>query len=216
MKLEQFLNKWNSRGIDFDGHWGYQCVDLYRQFVKEVLGFPQSPGVVGAKDIWNTYLKEHYTRFNNTPLGVPQKGDIVVWNKNMGGGFGHVAIFLFGNVSKFVSFDQNFPAGSLCHFQSHNYKNISGWLRPKGVSFKEEFKPNDQTIIPKNLLKWPEDLEIQQIRGLLGDFMRLGTNYATLSKKYNELLNAPKEEPIFTNKFAKLFYSLAKHFEQRS
>lgn len=96
--------------IDFDGAYAGQCVDLYRQYCKEVLAFPQSPPVRGAADIWDTYLKNCFTRYENTPTAVPQKGDVMLWNKNAGGGFGHVAVFISGDANKFKSFDQNWRA----------------------------------------------------------------------------------------------------------
>ena len=47
------------------------------------------------------------------------------------GTYGHIGIFDNGTLSKFESFDQNFPKGSLCHLQKHSYKNVLGWLRFK-------------------------------------------------------------------------------------
>jgi hypothetical protein len=131
MKFDDFIKKYTNKPIDFDGAWGNQCVDLYRMYVQEVLGFPQSPSVTGAADIWTSYLPEYYDKVSNTPNGVPQKGDVVIWNKKAGGGYGHVAIFIEGSVDKFTSFDQNYPTGSYCHQQEHTYTNVYGWLRPK-------------------------------------------------------------------------------------
>lgn len=130
MTFDEFINKYNGKTVDFDGYYGGQCVDLYRQYVKEVLNFPQSPAVVGAKDIWNTYLTQYFTRINNTPLGVPQKGDIIIWGTGYGP-FGHVGVYYSGNVMNFKSFDQNDPVGTKCHIQSHSYRGVLGWLRPK-------------------------------------------------------------------------------------
>jgi len=130
MTFGEFVDKYTGKGIDYDGKYGNQCMDLYRQYVKEVLNFPQSPPVTGAKDVWDTYLKDKYDRIDNTPTGVPQKGDVIVWGTVMGE-YGHIAIFDNGNTSTFTSFDQNFPIGSLCHLQKHDYKGVLGWLRPK-------------------------------------------------------------------------------------
>lgn len=127
MTLNEFIAKYDGKGIDFDGHFGAQCVDLYRQYVKEVLGFPQSPPVAGAKDIWDTYLPDYYKRVENTPYGVPEAGDIVIFSS---GTYGHVSIFLEGNTSRFTSFDQNYPSGTLCHKQGHTYSGVIGWLKP--------------------------------------------------------------------------------------
>jgi len=127
--LDDFIKKWDGKGIDFDGAFSTQCVDLYRQYVKEVLGYPQSPPVAGAKDIWDAYLPEYFKRIENTPNGVPDKGDIVIFGTTLGK-FGHVSIFVEGNATKFISFDQNYPSGSLCHLQGHTYSGVIGWLKP--------------------------------------------------------------------------------------
>ena len=139
MNLDQFITKYNNKIVDFDGAYGGQCVDLYRQYVKEVLNVPQSPPVAGAKDIWNTYLPAHFDRFNNTPLGVPQKGDIIIWGSKYGP-YGHVGVYVSGNVLNFTSFDQNDPVGSRCHLQKHNYNGVLGWLRAKPVNLTPEQK----------------------------------------------------------------------------
>lgn len=129
MTVQQFFIKWNGKLLDFDGSYGGQCVDLYRQYCQEVLQVPQSPPVNGAAEIWNTYLPEFFEAIPNTPTGVPRKGDIVIWDRKLNGGIGHVAIFSEGNAKEFTSFDQNFPVGSNCHFQKHSYKYVLGWLR---------------------------------------------------------------------------------------
>ena len=127
MTFDEFLKKYDGKGIDFDGQYGAQCVDLYRQYVKEVLGYPQSPAVEGAKDIWDTYLPDYFKRVENTRYGVPEKGDIVIFSS---GTYGHVSIFISGDANKFESFDQNYPKGSLCHKQGHTYSGVIGWLKP--------------------------------------------------------------------------------------
>jgi len=50
----------------------------------------------------------------------------MVWTGN----WGHIAIYYEGDVNSFVSFDQNFPTGSSCHLQGHDYQNVLGWLHP--------------------------------------------------------------------------------------
>ena len=126
MTFNQFKEKWQNKVCDFDGFYGGQCVDLYRMYCQEVLDCPQSPKVKGAKNIWDTYLKDCFVRISNTPDGVPENGDIMIWGM---GEYGHVAIFENGDTKTFNSFDQNFPVGSKCHTQSHNYKDVLGWLR---------------------------------------------------------------------------------------
>ena len=134
MKLQEFLNINNGKKLDFDGHYGAQCVDLFRCFNRDVLGIAQPRGVNGAKDFWNNYsndpnLYDNFTRIANTPDFVPQFGDIAVWGN---GTYGHIAICTGkGDVKTFESFDQNYPTGSACHYQTHNYSGFLGVFRPK-------------------------------------------------------------------------------------
>ena len=129
--LEQFIDKWLGKTCEYDNFYGGQCVDLYRMYVKDVIGGLQSAPVVGAADIWDTYNKDTFERIANTPIGVPVAGDVMIWNKKAGGGFGHVAIYLSGDANKFVSLDQNWPTLSLVTKTAHNYTNVLGWLHPK-------------------------------------------------------------------------------------
>lgn len=150
--LQDFIKKYDGQGIDFDGSFGNQCVDLYRQYVKEVVKAPQSPSVVGAKDIWNNYLSQYFDRVENTPSAVPRSGDIVIWGDKIGE-FGHVAIFIEGNAVKFKSFDQNFPVGTKCHVQEHTYKGVLGWLAPKPSATENEsnYKWLEQMFIERGI-----------------------------------------------------------------
>ena len=36
MKLDEFINKYINTKVDFDGAFGAQCVDLFRQYCKDV------------------------------------------------------------------------------------------------------------------------------------------------------------------------------------
>ena len=150
MTFDQFITKYNGKGIDFDGAFGFQCVDLYRQYVQEVVRVPQSPPVPGAKDIWNTYLPRYFTRISNSPLNVPQKGDIVIWGTGYGP-WGHVGVFIEGGVWSFRSFDQNDPIGTRCHIQSHSYRGVLGWLRPNKPKNDEEREQRIREILGQQM-----------------------------------------------------------------
>jgi len=141
MTHDQFTAKYNGKGIDFDGAYGNQCMDLYHQYVKEVLpGYPH-PSAKGAGYLIGALPSTHYDWISNTITAVPQKGDILLWGLKAGGGYGHVAIYISGNVWSFTSFDQNWPTGSYCHYQGHNYfGDLKGWYRPKSQPLTEEQK----------------------------------------------------------------------------
>ena len=140
MTHQDFITKWTGKTIDFDGAFGAQCVDLYRQYVQDVFKCPQSPPVSGAYRVWDTYLTDYFDRYNNTLTAVPQQGDVVIWNTKVGSGFGHIAIYDSGNVWGFTSFDQNWVTIAP-HLQKHNYDNIYGWLRFKGgLDYKKMYE----------------------------------------------------------------------------
>lgn len=141
LTLDEFIAKYNSKGIDFDGAYGNQCMDLYRQYVKECIGGQQSAPVPSAKDVWETYNKDTFERIPNTPTGVPSRGDVIIWGTTLGV-HGHIAVFVEGNQNSFNSFDQNYPLKSPCHIQPHTYKGVLGWLKPKTPTTTNP--PNDE------------------------------------------------------------------------
>ena len=112
-------------------------MDLMHQFCLEFLGINDLSVLASpsAKAVWDTFstIKGHelFEQVPNTPTGVPQEGNILLWTNAP---YGHVAIFVEGDTNSFRSFDQNFPTGSPCHIQNHTYANVAGWLRFKGSS----------------------------------------------------------------------------------
>lgn len=137
--MQDFINKWTGVGCDFDGWYGNQCVDLFNQYNQDVVGADRlfTPTTGGAADLWNDFAgpgNVSYRKIENTPDGVPQEGDVIIWAANTAvtGGAGHVAIATANcNVNSIDSFDQNYPTGSLPHVQHHpDYTGVLGWLRP--------------------------------------------------------------------------------------
>ena len=202
MIIDEFFQKYNGKGVDFDGFYGYQCMDLYQQYNKEVISGPHLPA--NAYQVWNNFPRDLYTKIENTPEGVPQLGDVIIWNKNTGGGYGHIAVFKEGNANSFLSFDQNWPVGSICHFQNHNYTNVLGWLRPNPAIITQPIAQEltDQTLLDMGRYGW---LEIQAIRGKLGDLELMNkligerdVTIADLTAKLASLTlhNPPETPPI--------------------
>lgn len=128
MTFDELIKEYEGKGVDWDGSYGYQCYDLAHAYAVKVVGI-NIPSLPAAKDLWTKTITG-YDKIKNDPTAVPLKGDIVVWGTEIGV-YGHVAIFIDGNVNTFTSFDQNFPINSLCHKQSHNYKGVLGWFHPK-------------------------------------------------------------------------------------
>jgi hypothetical protein len=137
MTLNDFKNKYLGKQVEYHsyGAGAYnQCVDLVNAYINQVLdnSTKDYTEIIGtnAKDFATKYDKEDFEWIPNTPTGVPQAGDIIVWNGNVGGGAGHVAIFLSGGVNAFQSLDQNWSQVERVTLETHNYNNVSGWLRP--------------------------------------------------------------------------------------
>ena len=56
MTLEDFIITYIGKKVDFDGSYGAQCVDLFRQYNKDVWGNPHTGAVKGAKDFLSVFL----------------------------------------------------------------------------------------------------------------------------------------------------------------
>lgn len=129
MKFDDFIKKWNGIFCEIAGsadtQTKNQCVDLANAYIRDVLNLPIIEWT-NAVD-FPSKAGDKYEYILNTPINVPQKGDIVVWKPSPG----HIAIFIEGNTNNFKSFDQNFPVGSVCHVQDHTYQNVIGWLKAK-------------------------------------------------------------------------------------
>jgi hypothetical protein len=131
MTAREWLKAKAGTKIDFDGYYGYQCMDLAEAYNKEIVGAPRIGG--NAIDAWTRYPTAHYTRIANTPSGVPQSGDIMVWGKGVGT-YGHIGVVWTADVNRFETLDQNWPFSNgttPAKFISHNYSGVLGWLRPK-------------------------------------------------------------------------------------
>jgi len=155
MNLKQFVDKWLGKKIDFDNAYQGQCVDLFRQYNKEVLEISQPRSVVGAADFWANYdtdtnLKQNFTKISNTADFKPLEGDVMIWNKRSGGGFGHIAV-VYGSdqtLDYFYSFDQNWSKISYCEIVKHTYSNVYGVLRPLKIT--QEFMTEKEWQIERD------------------------------------------------------------------
>lgn len=131
MNLREFVDKYNGKFVEYHSYGTgalNQCVDVCNQYIVEVLGLTAIIGT-NAQDFPSKANPADYDYIVNTPLGVPEAGDLVIFKST--DNVGHISIFLEGNANLFTSFDQNYPTGSPCQKVSHNYRNVLGWLHPK-------------------------------------------------------------------------------------
>ena len=91
MTYTDFQNKWIGKRVDYDGVYGFQCVDLIKQYLAECYGL--SPGAWGnAIDYWKSTNVNILTKFTKVASNDAKQGDIVVLNGTSGNPYGHIGI----------------------------------------------------------------------------------------------------------------------------
>lgn len=102
MTLKRFVLTYNGKKVDFDGAYGYQCVDLFRQYCKDVLNVTQLPSVNGAKDLIKNHGNLKVTHDSYAP------GDVLIYDATPSNPYGHVCILVsLLDSDTFIVFEQN-------------------------------------------------------------------------------------------------------------
>jgi hypothetical protein len=113
MTLEEFIKKYNGKQVDYDGVFGSQCVDLFRQYGKEVLNISEHTGSCqssgGAKDLFLDYNKMPVEKkyFSRGATKKFVQGDVLIWNESLTNKYGHVAIYLGVVGNSYLVFEQD-------------------------------------------------------------------------------------------------------------
>ncbi len=185
MNFEDFIKDVKLKGgVDVDGYYGKQCMDLYNYYCQKVLEV-SGTGARRAKDIINTINNiKHFEMIKNYPEFIPSKGDVAVWT---GGRYGHVAICLGdGDVNYFTSIDQNWSPQALT-VEKHNYTYMGPiyFLRPKNQkNINVEETKNNVSI---------DELAKKVIAGEFGNGeerkKKLGDNYNIVQAEVNKILS---------------------------
>lgn len=106
MTLTQFIKKYLGTKVDFDGKFGSQCVDLFRQYCADVLEVPKTPAVEGAKDLIENPGTLKVTK--DSALADYSRGDVLIWGATKTNKYGHVAILVdVYNTKYFVVLEQD-------------------------------------------------------------------------------------------------------------
>ena len=135
MKLDEFINKYINTKVDFDNAFGAQCVDLFRQYCKDVLNIPHTGAVEGAKDIFLNYdklpLEQKY--FKKYSTNNPKPADVIIWNETKTNKYGHIAIVV-SNLSnnKVLVFEQDGFQQDGAKLSIRTTENMLGVLRFNG------------------------------------------------------------------------------------
>ena len=102
MTLKRFIVTYNGKKVDFDNAYGYQCVDLFRQYCKDVLNVEQCPSVEGAKDLFEKHGSLKQTTGSYAP------GDVLIYDATKSNPYGHVCMLVaLLDSDTFIVFEQD-------------------------------------------------------------------------------------------------------------
>lgn len=102
MTLKRFIVTYNGKKVDWDKAHGYQCVDLFRQYCKDVLNVEQCPNVEGAKDLISKPGSLKVTHDSYAP------GDVLIYGTTKTNPYGHVCILVsMLDSDTFIVFEQD-------------------------------------------------------------------------------------------------------------
>lgn len=196
MTFQEFLQKHNGKYLEVAGSSAQnQCVDLANGYIRDVLGLPIIEWT-NARD-FPSKGGDNYEYILNTPDGVPQEGDLIIWQHNQ---YGHIAVFVEGDANTFRSFDQNYPTGTPCHIQQHSYTSpqVAGWMRAKKVS--TEMMQIDKTTF-ENLVDKATKLdelvpEFQRTKHLLSENERVNKEKDVIIKDLRQECGDLKNEKL--------------------
>lgn len=108
MTVIEFVKKYNGKRVDFDNRFGAQCVDLFRQYCKEVWQVPQLPPVEGAKDFAESARSDKakdYWFITNAQAFI---GEVLVYGATPTNPYGHICIVLdFLDNDTYIVFEQD-------------------------------------------------------------------------------------------------------------
>lgn len=136
MTLDEFVKKYNGKKIDYDGRYGAQCVDVFRQYCKDVLKIPHTGGVVGAAELYTKYeampKEQQYFKCIPYTAGMqPEAGDVVIFGATKTNPYGHVALVLDSSSEEIAVFEQDGFKQDGAHVGSWDYARVLGFLRKR-------------------------------------------------------------------------------------
>lgn len=192
-KFEEFISDVKAKGgVDVDGAYGKQCMDLYNYYSSYMFGAGDVGAPYAKNVVDNQNVYKYYDRINNYAEFIPQKGDVAVWT---GGQYGHVAICLGqGDVNGFKTLDQNWLPQQLSEVW-HDYVYMAPlvFLRPKDQSGMNDPVPQ----------KSIDELAQEVIAGKWGNeperskrLTEAGYDANSVQNKVNEIYNVKEEKEI--------------------
>ena len=137
------------KGYDYDNAYGWQCFDTANYYWHQLFGHGLKGN--GAADIpTHNNFKGEATVHENTKSFLAKPGDLVVFNRNYGGGYGHVSIVVGATLNQLDVVEQNWRGGGLNKTEvtarrKHNYDFPMWFIRPNFKAEPKKTKPKKET-----------------------------------------------------------------------
>jgi len=157
-----------------------QCTDLANSFIRDVLNFP----IIEWTNAIDFPKKagDRYQWIPNSPSALPEAGDLMIFKL---GAYGHISVFIEGNLSSFRSFDQNYPLGTPAHVQNHTYSSVTGWLHPLNVKIEDDMTEEQKRIL--DFLAGKTEGDVREAFGALADLPNLTKQIDSLKASQEDL-----------------------------
>ena len=137
------------KGYDYDNYAGWQCFDTANYYWHQLFGHGLKGN--GAADIpTHNNFKGEATVHENTKSFLAKPGDLVVFNRNYGGGYGHVSIVVGATLNQLDVVEQNWRGGGLNKTEvtarrKHNYDFPMWFIRPNFKAEPKKTTPKKET-----------------------------------------------------------------------
>ena len=137
------------KGYDYDNAYGWQCFDTANYYWHQLFGHGLKGA--GAADIpTHNNFKGEATVYENTKSFLAKPGDLVVFNRNYGGGYGHVSIVVGATLNQLDVVEQNWLGGGLNKTEvtarrKHNYDFPMWFIRPNFKAEPKKTTPKKET-----------------------------------------------------------------------
>lgn len=132
MNINDFVEKWNGKKVEYDGAYPNQCVDLTKRWQSDNK-WPVMRGNA-IQWSWPSHYGSSYTFVRNGLHNKPDPGDIVVFKSGL---YGHIGVCVQADYLNLTCFEQNNPVGAPCRTVFHRYYGLGtsmpvlGWLKKK-------------------------------------------------------------------------------------
>lgn len=133
MTICKWISTTENKKVDFDKRYGYQCVDLFRDYINKVLAREQPNGVKGAINLWTDY------QYNNNLKNIFNQtmkfhfGDWIIWEPTKSNPYGHIAMYINTQGSFFLVFEQDGYKQDGAKLIYRTRKGIAGGLSVRKV-----------------------------------------------------------------------------------